>query len=163
MIEFKGYISGSAKKFFLKKTRMLVQNLFLFSLIMCFPVILYYIAITQLWMFMPGYLSLFIITPILVRIPQTKKSIQKITPKRIYIKDECIICEADSFVERRYIEDAKKLRDHGDFYEICFPMGRYSEKFICQKDLLSKGSLEEFELLFRDKITKSKDNQGTVL
>ena len=140
---------------------MLAQNLLFVSIIMCFPVILYYIAKTQLWMFMPGYLSLFVFIPILVRIPQSKKNIQKITPKRIYIKDESITCEADSFVERRYIEDAKKLCDHGDFYEICFPIGRYSEKFICQKDLLSKGTLEEFEFLFKDKITRN--NQETVL
>ena len=42
--------------------------------------------------------------------------------------------------------------DH--FYFIKFPFGKYSDKFICQKSLLTQGTLEEFEALFEGKIER---------
>ena len=57
-------------------------------------------------------------------------------------------------MEYRNIEDVKCVRDFGEFYELVFPFGKISEKFICQKDLLSKGTLAEFEALFGDKILR---------
>ena len=35
-----------------------------------------------------------------------------------------------------------------------FIFGKISDKFICQKDLLTKGSLEEFERIFEGKIKR---------
>ena len=52
------------------------------------------------------------------------------------------------------ISDAKQLRDFGEFYEIVFPFGKVSDKFICQKNLLTQGTLEEFEKLFEGKTTR---------
>ena len=40
------------------------------------------------------------------------------------------------------------------WYEIVFPFGKISSNFICQKNLIFKGSLEEFEDLFNGKIVK---------
>ena len=39
-------------------------------------------------------------------------------------------------------------------YEICFPWRKFSERFICQKSLLKKGSLRMLEELFEGKMIK---------
>jgi hypothetical protein len=75
-------------------------------------------------------------------------------PKRIYIKDDHIVCIADRYTDSKFISDVNKVIDHGEFYELCFPLGKVSEKFICQKDLLTKGSLREFESIFKKKIER---------
>ncbi len=63
-----------------------------------------------------------------------------------------VICIADKYKECRKISDVKRVRDYGEFYELVFPLSKMSEKFICQKNLLTKGTLEEFKRLFRGKI-----------
>ena len=75
-------------------------------------------------------------------------------PKRIYTNGDHIVCVAEKYTDSKLIKDVKKVIDHGEFYELCFPFGKTSEKFICQKSLLSKGSLGAFERLFADKIIK---------
>ena len=52
------------------------------------------------------------------------------------------------------IGDAKQVRDFGEFYEIVFLFGKISDKFICQKNLLTKGTLEQFESLFNGKLQR---------
>ena len=60
----------------------------------------------------------------------------------------------DKSEEFRLIADAAKVIDYGDFYYISFPFGKISNNFVCQKDLLTQGTLEEFEALFEGKIVK---------
>ena len=59
----------------------------------------------------------------------------------------------------------KKVIDYGDYYLIVLPKYLPILDVICQKSLLVKGSLEEFETLFQNKIeiAKTVNNQGTVL
>ena len=99
--------------------------------------------------------STFIIAPLLLYIPKRKKERLSLTPKCIRVEDECIICMADKYTEQRFIDDVKKVYDYGEYYDLIFSFGKVSEKFICQKELLSKGSIEEFESLFEGKITRS--------
>ena len=86
--------------------------------------------------------ALFLIIPLLVRIPKGKREKISITPKKICIEDGYITCIADKYEECRSISDVKCVVDHGDFYELTFPFGKISEKFVCQKNLLTKGSIE---------------------
>ena len=75
-------------------------------------------------------------------------------PKKIYVEDEYIVCVGEAYEESKFIDDVAKVIDHGEFYELVFPFGNASDKFICQKGLLTKGTLEEFEQLFSGKITR---------
>ena len=75
-------------------------------------------------------------------------------PKKIVTDNDYIISIADKYSDSRNINDVKLVRDFGEFYEIIFPFGKISEKFICQKNLLVKGTIEEFEALFGDKIVR---------
>lgn len=152
MIEFTGYLSGVAEKHFHKRSAILGQNILLASVLIFFPVIVSLAVNWECWRLIVAYCSLFVLIPFLVRIPKSKKEKIMLTPKKIFTQDEYIVCVADRYTESRLICEAKFLRDYGEFYEIVFPFGKASDKFICQKSLLTKGSLEEFEALFDGRI-----------
>ena len=46
----------------------------------------------------------------------------------------------------------KRVLDYGDFY--CVIFSDIGNAFLCQKDLLAEGSLEEFERIFSEKIIR---------
>ena len=81
-------------------------------------------------------------------------------PKRIYTNDDTIVCVADRYTDSKFIDDVKKVIDHGAYYELCFPFGKLSDNFICQKSLLTKGSISEFERHFKGKIIKKTGNDS---
>ena len=152
MIEFNGYISGAAEKHFRKKSRNLVQNAMLISLLLFLPIIIYLAIKIRYALLLFVYCGMFAIIPLLVRIPQSEKERKALTPKKIVIDGKHIVCVADKYTETKHITSVKRVRDFGTFYEMVFSFGKISEKFICQKDLLTKGSLGEFEKLFKGKI-----------
>ena len=158
MIEFDGYIFGAAEKRFFAKSISLLQNIFLFAVFVFLPTVIRFSKQNGSWIWIAGYCSLFALIPLLVRIPRSKKEKRAMTPKRIYVEDDHVVCVAEQYVESRLISDAKKVIDYGEFYELVFPFGKISDKFICQKCLLTKGTLEEFEQLFSGKIAKYKAN-----
>ena len=57
------------------------------------------------------------------------------------------------------IQDVKKILDYGEFYAIIFYFPNADRRFICQKDYIVQGTIEEFEQLFKGKIVRLKDNQ----
>lgn len=100
-----------------------------------------------------GYCAVFAYAMIAVRI-KTPKGRKEITPKRIYVIDNNLICISDKQSESRGVELVKTAYDYGEFYFLSFPMGKKSGNFVCQKDLLTQGTLEEFEKLFDGKIVR---------
>lgn len=67
------------------------------------------------------------------------------------IKKYCYQCEKWDWI--------KEIIDWGGWYEFKF-YGRYgSWFFICQKDLIVEGTIEEFEKLFEDKIVRKYDTK----
>lgn len=155
MIEFNGCLSGEAEKFFHKKSTQMAQKLILFAMLVIMPVPLFYSVIFKI-----NFLTYFcvitcVLAPLAAVIPRSKKEKHTMTPKRIYVDGDCITCIADKYVETKLVSDVTKVYDHGAFYELRFPFGKISEKFICQKDLLICGSLSDFESLFGDKLEKS--------
>jgi len=83
---------------------------------------------------------------------QTKKEKEKITPQRVYIDGDMIVSKSNAAVDTRNIKDVKEVRDYGEFYYFVFKA--YSYRFVCQKNLLTQGSIEEFENLFTGKIKR---------
>jgi len=154
MIEFNGYLTGSAENRFHRKSRDIAQNIFLFAVLALFPSVIFFGIKLHTWKLIATYCLLFILIPLLVRIPKSKKERISITPKRIYIEENHIVCISDRYTESRFVSDVIKVIDNEEFYELCFPFGKVSEKYICQKSLLTKGSLVEFEALFGDKIIR---------
>ena len=75
-------------------------------------------------------------------------------PKRIKIHNNQIELQSEKKIERREIKDVKKIIDYGEFYYIFFYFKMQNPYFICQKNLIIKGSIEEFEKIFEGKIER---------
>lgn len=154
MIEFKGRLSQKTEKHYLKRNSEQGQNLFLIALLLFLPAMLIWGVKLKMWPIIGSYVSMFILVPLLARIPPSKKEKEMIMPTRIVIDDDCMYCYSKKCQEARYVEDVSIVRDFGDFYELRFPFGKVSNRFICQKDLITKGTLEDFETLFEGKIKR---------
>ncbi len=157
MIEFNGYLTGASKKFFFKKNISYLQNASIFAFTMVLPFIILLIktfeALSILYIYFAVFGGLMIVYHIII--PKANKSV---IPKRICITDNKMVCIADNFTEKRSVELVKKVYDYGEFYFISFYFGKISCYFICQKSLLTQGTIEDFEKLFDGKIVRKNEN-----
>ncbi len=153
MIEFNGYLTGKSERFFFKKNISYLQIAIIFAFTMVLPFIILLVKTFQALSILYAYLAVFVCLMIAVRIfiPKSGKSV---IPKRIYIMDNKMVCIADNFTENRSVELVKKIYDYGEFYFISFYFGKISCYFICQKSLLTQGTIEDFEKLFDGKIVR---------
>lgn len=158
MIEFNGYLTGASEKFFFKKNISYLQIAIIFAFTMVLPFIILLVKTFQALSILYAYLAVFVCLMIAVRIfiPKSGKSV---IPKRIYIMDNKMVCIADNFTENRSVELVKKVYDYGEFYFISFYFGKISCYFICQKSLLTQGTIEDFEKLFDGKIVRKNENR----
>ena len=155
MIEFNGTITGRAEKFLWKKSRKLGLGILAVSFSLIFIPVLIICINTDYWDLMIGFSALCASTFLLTFIPKTKKEKEKLLPNKIFTDVEYIVCQTKIGLEEfKLISDASKLIDYGDFYFISFPVGNLSDSFVCQKNLLTNGTLEEFEALFEGKIER---------
>ena len=154
MIEFNGYLTGASRKFLFKKIINCLQYSTIFAFTMVLPFIILLVktfeALSILYIYFAAFLCLMIVYRI---IPKVGKST---IPKRIYITDNKMVCIADDFTEKRSVELVKKVYDYGKFYFISF-YGKISCYFICQKSLLTQGTIEDFEKLFDGKIERKNE------
>ena len=154
MIEFDGYIHGKAEKYFWRRNAVFGQKIFIVSTLLCFPLILLLSNVFGKPMVIV-YLLFIILIPLMslcARLPKSEKKRNKFLPFNVCVCDDYIVVQTKLGTESRNIEDVKKIYDYGEWYAFIFSMGKVSTNFICQKSLLSKGSLEEFESLFEGKI-----------
>ena len=151
MIEFDGYLTGKAEKHYRKRELSVMFMLTVISFAMVFPIIIP-ISFKFETFSVVGMYFLIMCLSLIIIMTKTKKGWKKITPKRIYVQDETITCVSDMSTQHKYIEDVKLVRDFGEYYDLVFPMGKKTQSFVCQKNLLTQGTLEEFEALFEGKI-----------
>ncbi len=152
MIEFNGYISGVTEKYFWKKTRQFGLSIIFATFLLFLPMIVNFFRYSH-DSFVGKLICLsFILLFLMPYIPKSKKTKLSLITKKICIDEEYIVCTSDKSVESKLISDVKKVYDYGDFYYLTFPFGKISTSFVCQKDLLIKGTLEDFESLFEGKI-----------
>ena len=158
MIEFNGYLTGASEKFFFKKTATYAQNIWLFGFIGIFPLVIILMKFFQTFSILYIYGAAIVYILIAVRI-HTPKGRKALTPNRIYITDNKMVCITDKLTEKRSVELVKKVYDYGEFYFISFYFGKISCNFICQKSLLTQGTIEDFEKLFDGKIVRKNENR----
>ncbi len=154
MIEFDGYITGKAEEHYFKVSKASARKVWFFIFILPFPGILSHAIYFGFWMLFKIYCLSCVIWFCSMFFLPTKKDLRAFIPKRVYIQDEHITVINDKQGQVNKLEDVKKVIDYGEFYELTFPFGKSDKKFICQKSLLTKGALEEFESLFEDKIER---------
>lgn len=156
MIVFNGEASDKAKLYYkIKGANALVIGACIFSVIWCVPVLLiciYYDWIVALF-FAP--FAFVVIASIVYRFAPT--DLNKIqTPVKVEIMPDVMISTGKIFEYARYYDDVKKVIDYGEWYHIVFYWPHKCWSYLCQKDLITEGTIEEFEEYFKDKLVCKK-------
>ena len=74
----------------------------------------------------------------------------------IYLRENQIVSSGEKVAEVKNLNQVKKVVDFGEWYKIFFIFPYKSQRFVCQKDLLVQGTIEEFEAVFEGKIVRKK-------
>lgn len=154
MIEFNGKLTGNAKKIFYKKTVCMAISVMLMGSLpgAMATLIAWYLYFK---IFEPYYiLAGFCVVVILSLLPCTMFFSKKIIPQKVIVKENLISSQTGFRTKTISKNDVKKVCDYGDYYYIVTNFLNLSSIFVCQKDLLIKGTLEDFEMLFGDKIVR---------
>ncbi len=159
MIVFEGLITGLAEKQFWKEYRKNALIVLGIGTIILFPVFLIATLYVKSWLIPLIFVLGMLFAIIVMFLPKTKNEKVKMLPSKIYIRDECIVSVSKDYTDTKSTTDIKEIRDYGDFYVVLFPFGKLSHHFICQKSLITKGSVDDFEKTFEDVIIKM-TNQG---
>lgn len=152
MIEFKGELSEPCKKFVLDNNSRVAR---ICAIIVCAP-----LAALDIWWAVSNDLFYLIVLPALVMcvslagIKPKGKDYELIMTKRVTIDGNCLESEGGQLTEARSIDQIKCVIDYGEWYKIIFRFPNKSQRFICQKDLITQGTIEDFENLFADKIIR---------
>lgn len=151
MIKFQGEISDKNKKFFINKIKiMLFLSFFIPSLLILIPFIILVFIDSILYLSVVVFLILFPLIFLVIK----NKYYEDMLPNEIIINDNTIICVGEKFRYEMEFTDISKIIDYGDCYKILFKIPCNNQSFICQKDLIVDGSIEEFEIIFKNKIRK---------
>ncbi len=151
MIEFNGILTGNAKKYYMKRNIKFWRKFTLLgALIVPVPLAIFSIVKHISILF---YISC-IVAFLCYFAPCVIKFVKGAMPEKICIDGETISCDIGGQLESIFLEDIKEIHDYGDFYSFMFTNGQYTPHFVCQKDLLAKGTIEDFETLFEGKIIK---------
>lgn len=154
LISFKGELSSESKKFVLKKQKKAA------TIMSIIQGVIFSAIVTLLGIFLDPVL--FFLFAVVACIPFLNVG--------LWVYDSKFITQIDfdnniiypSFeqkkdIERPYfvsidVDAVKKVVDYGDFYHLIV-FGKLSA-YICQKDLITQGTIEDFEKLFEDKIVR---------
>lgn len=147
MIKFQGEISQECKTWFIKRE---CRDSFKGNLIVALIISIITIIIGLLWDLI--FLSFFALPAAIIILsffPGFYKNLVKKIPETIEIDNIAITGNIS-----RSIETVKSVIDVGDWYVFNFYFPYKNRYFVCQKDLLVEGTIEEFEQLFEGKIER---------
>lgn len=152
MIVFNGELSENNKKFLNRKMKNVsIISTCILSIILVIPITLAVVFDDTIWAIA------YIIIPALILfsvVPIPKKKWDTICPTEISINDETVIIHGETFHQEREISQLKRIIDFGDCYKMEFVFPHKSFSCLCQKNLIVKGTLEEFEERFADIIVR---------
>ena len=161
MIKFCGEISEAVKKQVMRQQAEFFFWVFLVNVIL-FSVPFIYLAITYLWVFISLPVCFLAIPFGQLIIRPDKKMYGKMFPDVVTIEEEQMTAEGKELFQTRDMADVKKVIDYGEYYFIVFYFPAKSQQFICEKDLLVSGTIEDFEDLFSGKIVCKKTKVKTA-
>ena len=154
MIEFSGQISGQTLNYILNQERnrgLIAASIV--SVLVTIAIVVVAVIYDTIYFIGLAFPVIFVIISILAK--PGKSTYRLILPQRVYIEGDVIVSENEEFNFSRKLDQVETVIDFGEGYHIKFYSAYRCPKFICQKSLLTKGSIEEFEKLFLDKITRS--------
>lgn len=166
MIIFKGTLSDEANKHVVQELKKVSMWVGLIVILMgVVPLSMLFLINDNI--FIDIIISIFIITwittcivTVLVDIKDAKKNL----PRVIEITEDYISCDFEGKSKvyakpiTREIEQVVDVQDFGDYYIVYFSNIIKTKSFVCQKDLLVEGTLEEFEELFEDTLVRQTDS-----
>ena len=157
MIRFDGELTGNTKEYFIKKT---INRIGVFGFLMLLLNIpfwhFFYSGTNTAKYVVPVVLivSAFAMYIFKLIVSKREKTKERENIKKVIIKDDVITIISEESSTKKNIKSVKKVRDYGEFYELVFSPFDLLSVCVCQKSLLSKGSIKEFEELFADKLIK---------
>ena len=77
-------------------------------------------------------------------------------PQRIFIdlEENMVVHQCEKMERFHGLDSVQTVFDYGKWYHFKFDYTNRDMYFVCQKDLISQGTIEEFEELFKDKIER---------
>ena len=102
--------------------------------------------------------TLFSFLPFLIAMPPSEKQRALFCPSLLFIEGEYIVAKSDAFYQERCLNDVETVMDFGEYYQLVFNRRRRSAAFLCAKNGITIGDLEQFENLFIGKITRKSCN-----
>ncbi len=150
MIEFNGNLTGSAETFFRKNFIRNLLLLFIGFIILSLPGVIFTSKLFNTPLIVIGQLAIALFWPLSLRFRIGKNFT---VTERVHIDTEgSILYKCGKFAGSVTVNSVKKVIDYGDFYYIQLPFLNLTNEVVCQKSLLTQGSMEEFEELFKDKL-----------
>ena len=165
MIEFSGELSGNAKLFYLKNIVKKLQFLFIIVSFCITPLVVFFAYRIGVLRFIWVYPFVVVLICLLANV-LSKKGNKDMLIKRVYVENKHIFSETSTEKYKLKICSVKKIVDYGEFYFVKLSPFLPVPDIVCQKNLLSKGSLKEFETLLTNQGSRpirGQTNQGTVL
>lgn len=157
MIEFCGVLSEEIKSHFEKKLiRFSYHAALLITVILSTPIIIVAVLWSS-WIYI--FLFPIVMFGVFIALPKTNpqtKTLEINIPTKITISNDSIEREGDGGrnYASRPISSIKKVIDEGEWFHIIFYFGYKDSFFICQKNLIKTGTIEEFEKLFEVEIIR---------
>ena len=160
MIEFFGTLSEQCQKDTNKRTRKMVALVFTcFTILLgVVPTVVLYLQADEDFYEFAGLTVLLLIVTVVMWLPinvvrKPPKGVS--TDILVRIEDSHITRSGFGGVQTKPLSKVKKVIDAGDWYYVVFSrLGDLSNAFVCQKDLLTQGTLEDFEKLFEGKLVR---------
>ena len=154
MIEFIGMPSGELKKYIINYNKKIGLIGGIPGALIMLAVIIYYalkVHLVVLFGLVGPALWIFLIVS-----QPFKKDVPKLcsTKLTILLKKGIMITHTHEQAYTRSISAVKRVLDVGNGYVFSFQYKDRNPYFHCQKDLISEGTIEQFEELFKDKIVR---------
>lgn len=155
MIEFDGKITCEATKIVEKMWFKSIS----FSIIVAFAVFsaipLYLaVAVNIEYLLYVAVVAIPFLISFLVLIITKRRDAQNTLYKKLVIDtdEQSVVAYYSGYEIFRMFEEIQSIEDHGEWYSFVF--NRRTAFIIAQKDLITKGTIEEFEKLFKGVIVK---------
>ena len=163
MILFKGEHSKECTKYICKlHHKVLVwQGLIAIPLTQIAMLTIFVNLKPDLWRFtVPVLLFGFAPCYYLVFRPIPKKEYGNIMPTSVSILDDgTIVSKGQKFKYEIGVENVTEVVDHGTFYELYLDKVQNRGFYICEKALLKRGTLDDFEKIFKGKIVRKEEKK----
>ncbi|MCL2822176.1 MAG: hypothetical protein FWD86_03140, partial [Firmicutes bacterium] len=156
MIEFSGKTSDQSKKASKINGSMLSWALLLTAAVLIIAGCMAVWIINHDWvMFALAMLSIPALIWILCKRPQKISSLDQTLEYTIHINSDIVVIINKMFTSRIEVATSKvrKAKDMKSYYLLTFGL-LGSGPWVCQKDLIVKGTIEDFERLFEGKIVR---------